>query len=225
MGTFPSTTYPLKVAIMRTGATDAVAAADSTAFWALLREFETTFGRSLFTPALEQSGWNPMLPGESMRGYIVVRLQSAEVPASASGTGSNGGIGTAGIVYDQHHPLGGWRGSLPTTLSLSNFDAAFGFVQFKFPVFMRSAETVKHEFMHVMGVGHGCSWVSTQSTCGMRPADNSPTAEDVGYWEYEDAVRIAEKTLKAQFGLYPALFGQRALIDGLAPVPALWTLP
>ena len=63
------------------------------------------------------------------------------------------------------------------------------------------------------------------SYCGYAPPDDDMTLEDVAYWEYLDAVRLAERAAVAQFGLYPAFFGARALLDNLEPVPALWLIP
>jgi hypothetical protein len=217
--------YPIKVAIRRTGATDAVTAADSTALWTLLRQMEVTLGRSIFTPVTEESGWTMSEPTAAQDGVVQVMISSTEVPAGHTGAAFLTNFSIADLLYDQHHPLDGWRGSKPTTLQLSNSDARAGGVFFSTPGTMHVAATVKHEFMHVLGVGHGCAWTSIMSYCGLAPTDDDMTLQDVAYWEYLDAVRLAERAGAAQFGLYPAFFGERALLDNLEPVPALWLIP
>jgi hypothetical protein len=222
---WPTDAYPIKVAIRRTGASEAVTAADSTALWTLLREMEVTLGRSLFTPVPEESGWIMAEPTSAQDGVVQVMVSRPAIPAGHTGAAFLTNFSIADELYDQHHPLLTWLGSKPDTIQLSNSDARAGGVYFATPGTMHVAATVKHEFMHILGVGHGCSWPSIMSYCGKAPPDDDMTLEDVAYWEYLDAARLAERAAAAQFGLYPAFFGERALLDDLEPVPALWLIP
>lgn len=217
--------YPIRVAIRRTGASEVATAADSVALWALLREMEATLGRSLFTPVPEEAGWTMGEPTAAQQNVVQVMVSRPDVPGGHTGAAFLTNFSLTDLLYDQHHALLGWRGSKPDTLQLANSDARAGGVYLATPGTMHVAATVKHEFMHVLGVGHGCAWTSLMSYCGKAPPDDDLTLEDVAYWEYLDAVRIAERAAKAQFGLYPAFFGERALLDGLEPVPALWLIP
>ena len=95
---------------------------------------------------------------------------------------------------------------------------------------IRSPTLVQHEFMHAMGVGHGCSWPSLQSYCpsggdyrcdgpycGYRT--DQLTKEDVAYWEVREAVSSMAREYGTRYGLVYALWGERKLRLGLEPVP------
>src|SRR5471032_1860308 len=82
-----------------------------------------------------------------------------------------------------------------------------------------------HEAMHALGVGPGCSWTSTQSYCGLDPADTLPSFQDAAYLLLAMEVKSAAWKHRALHSLTAGLFGQRAIMMKTDPIPAPWTLP
>jgi len=58
-----------------------------------------------------------------------------------------------------------------------------------------------HEAMHTLGAGHGCAWTSTQSYCGLAPADTLPSFEDAAYLLLAMEVKAAAWKHRALHGL------------------------
>ena len=79
--------------------------------------------------------------------------------------------------------------------------------------------------MHTLGVGHGCSWTSTQSYCGLDPVDTLPSFQDAAYLLLAMDVKAAAWKHRALHSLTAGLFGQRGVMMKTDPIPAPWTIP
>jgi hypothetical protein len=154
-----------------------------------------------------------------------------------AGASISGGGGTAPLLdnlgtrsptilglVDFH--LTGWRGT-----KVDHWEDAAEMPQEQ-AVFVRyesvftNAPVMTHESMHTLGVGHGCHWVSTQSYCGQYAAqDGKLRFEDAAYTLLMMDVYKAAWKYHAFLAMPSALFGSRAIMQGLPPIPEDWSIP
>ena len=81
--------------------------------------------------------------------------------------------------------------------------------------------TVIHEFVHVLGFGHTCSWSSVMTTgtvCKEARYSLVPSPEDVAYYYAMRYAREAERALQTLFSVGPAYVGAM-VAKGHAEVP------
>ena len=83
---------------------------------------------------------------------------------------------------------------------------------------------VAHELIHVLGMGHTCSWVSLMSLsdleCGAPVSSGSPTVQDIAYLLLALHVNSLQSTHDMPAfgaGVFGAWNGQRVLLLGEEP--------
>jgi hypothetical protein len=84
-----------------------------------------------------------------------------------------------------------------------------------------SRRTILHEFVHVLGFGHTCSWSSVMTTgtvCKEARYSLVPSPEDVAYYFAMRYAREAERALQTLFSVGPAYVGAM-VAKGHAEVP------
>lgn len=95
----------------------------------------------------------------------------------AAAAGSGGGLSGSGILH-------------------------LGFVTWKSSEAFLFTGTVEHEFIHVLGFGHTCSWFTVMYTnCPPGPGSEGPSIGDVAYIQYFYAIRGMQTSKQTKFGL------------------------
>jgi len=232
-----SDSFPIKVALHRSQSNQPIltAAADSIALWTSLNEIQNALGYSIWIPVNDNAAWS--VPAT---GFADPRVQNKTflviVNDTMAGASVSGGGGTAPLLdnlgtrsptilglVDFH--LTGWRGT-----KVDHWEDAAEMPQEQ-AVFLRyesifsNPAVVTHEAMHAMGVGHGCHWTSTQSYCGQFAAqDGKLRFEDAAYLSMAMDVYKAAWKYHAFLALPSALFGSRAIMQGLPPIPEDWLI-
>lgn len=215
--TWPGDAFPLPVALDREASDPPFAAADSARLWTGLDALEAALGRDLFRP-VPRSELPATEDGGRVPGAVLVRLDSTLTLRGRAG------VDSADPDWVRIESVGAWSGSEVTRLAVVSSDARAGWMRFGASQHLEDAGLVMHEAMHVLGVGHGCSWPSLQTYCESLTA-GAPTADDVAHLEVLEAARAAEKALDTRLGILPAVFGDRALRLGLPPVPGVVVVP
>lgn len=228
--------FPIAVAMHRSQSNQAFAnaAADSVFLWNALNEIQTALGYNIWYPVNDNPAWsvptgfaNPKVPNKT---YLLI-LNDTVGPASISGGGGTAplldNLGTRsptilGLV-DFH--LTGWRGTKVDhwldAVEMPQEQSVF----IRYESLMSNAALLTHESMHGMGIGHGCHWVSTQSYCGQFAAqDGKVRFEDAAYTLLMMDVYKAAWKYRAPLAMPSALFGSRAIMQGLPPIPEDWTI-
>lgn len=207
--------FPLPVRLDRSGSDRPIEAADSLAWWKGVDHLEEVVGRDLFRPA-----------GASVVGPAVsVRVDR---------TLSKSGVGTPFT----HQPgerrmqdVEGWHGNVAPVASLTTLRVDSARVTLQRPGLLANAFLAGHELIHVLGIGHGCSWPSIMVECAgsnHQPRKDEPTAQDVAYLELLWAILAHRRDDDAwtETSVLAALAGERVLLDHERPfhdpLPSCW---
>lgn len=182
---WPSSRFPLRMAFERAASEPAGAAPDSAAFWRAAAGVEGALGRDLFRP-VRFAQTLPDFRDENPDDVVLVRVDRA--------------LGTEGLTT-----MVGTRGTIEyAALSLRRASAALA---------PGGLELVAHELMHVLGLGHTCSWRSVLAETARCPGlrASAPTPEDVAYTQLLYHVRDLQRDGSLRWGLDAAEAGERWL--------------
>lgn len=201
-------------------------ARDSASIWESINETEEVFGRDLFRPpaADEYEDWEELKkPPDGALGVIVDTVGGAHEC-------TGGGYRRGETVWEwpptlakvwQDPPPAGYTADAVRIRGALNIYCHHLFED-------RSQRAVisalQHELLHALGFGHGCTLPSHMAyrcepdTDRIRTFDISP--HDVAYWELREAVFDGVQAHDTRFAFLPALFGERALVRGLRPIPS-----
>lgn len=201
-------------------------ARDSASIWESINETEEVFGRDLFRPptAGEYEDWEELRkPPDGALGVIVDTVGGTH---ECTGGGYRRGEKvwewppTLAKVW-QDPPPAGYTADAVRIRSALNIYCRHLFEN-------RSQRAVisalQHELLHALGFGHGCTIPSHMAyrcepeTNRIRTFDISPY--DVAYWELREAVFDGAQTHDTRLAFLPALFGERALVRDLHPIPS-----
>lgn len=216
--------FPLRVGFDRQGSNVPITAADSTALWDDLDRLESVFGRDLFRPVVWRDSWTDAGGVVEEPGVVRVTVDTSIAAIARGGLGVQADVASIpSLIWETG--LGGYR------------DGAGGFRSFRFQSFLgnagdvtfggspRDGQPVIHEFTHVLGLDHTCSWESAVLIkCSDDQLDPDavllPTRPDVVHLEALEAVMREEHEHDTALSLVPSLIGLRVLARGRdAPLP------
>ncbi len=196
--TFKKNQLPVPVVLDRDSSDYVFTVADSIKIWGHIRNLETFLGETMFYP-LEDT------PELTRQNAIVITVDNS-IPPGAQGGGISGGESpgdlTGGIMLYSGASLA--SGSL-------NFD---------------NAGTVYHEFGHILGFYHTCSWRTVMYTsCHNWKPGSSPgwqasgiwTPHDVAYKEVIYTVEELRRLHTGSYGIPESHQGERVVTFGLEP--------
>jgi hypothetical protein len=232
-----SDSFPIAVAMHR-GQSDQPftnAVTDSTNLWIALNEVQTALGYSIWYPVNDNPAWSipytgfadPRVPNKT---YLLV-INDTLGPANVSGGGAaaplldNLGTRSPTILGLVDFQVTGWRGT-----KVDHWEDAVEMPQIqsvfvRYESIMSNPMVMTHETMHTMSVGHGCHWLSTQSYCSQYTAqDGKLRFEDAAYTLLSMDIYKAAWKYRAPLAMPSALFGLRAMMEGLPPIPEDWTI-
>lgn len=179
---WPARAFPLRVAFRGETLAERISPRDSAAFWRAVESLEADLGRDLLRPAR----YGETLPDErgSPEDVVLVEADPRLRRVGWGSTISQGGDIIYGAIRVRGAGVFSERGG---------------------------ARLLKHEMLHALGLGHTCSWPSVMAQipeCTSLSVD-SPTAEDVAYFEVLGYARELQRLFRAQLGLEAALRGER----------------
>lgn len=203
---------PIRVFISRRHSVQPPTDADSAGLWSRLRQLEEYLGTSLFEPVRfdEPAGVcsskgvvTPCQPDRSIR-----------VRFLAAGAGASGGaFSVSGQLERETRAFNVGPGAARTNYVAALIHINGGDVAV--PV-NAPAATVWHEFLHALGVLHGCGWPSLQAYCVQRTS--VPTPEDVAHWQVLQELRRQSTTIPVVRSVMATFVAER-LRAGLPPLP------
>jgi hypothetical protein len=229
--------FPINVAMHRSQSNQPFtnAAADSVFLWTALNEIQTALGYNIWVPVNDNPAWSipytgfadPRVPNKT---YLIV-LNDTLAPAAIAGGGGtaplldNLGLRSPSILGVVDFHVTGWRGTKVDHWSDAVEMPQEQSVFIRYESLMSNPALLTHESMHTMAVGHGCHWVSTQSYCGQFAAqDGKLRFEDAAYTLLMMDIYKAAWKYRAPLAMPSALFGSRAIMQGLPPIPEDWTI-
>jgi hypothetical protein len=223
--------FPISVAIHRSCCSSrAVVADDSVQVMRALTTVQNTLGFQIWRAVNDRADYKTDRVSSSTPNRTLIFQFDTALTGAVTGGGGTGAI--AGTIAApttlmlQDFVITGWRGSAVDHVTMSNTMSQAQVIGYNPSVAGALQQRVLiHEAMHTLGAGHGCRWASTQSYCGVTPSDTLPSFEDAAYLLLAMEVKAAAWKHRALHGLSAALFGQRAIMMGVDPVPAPWTLP
>ena len=211
--TWPAGSFPLLVAIDREGSRGAsFTAADSVLLWQQLDRIEHALGRDAFRPArIEEIELNPA--SRKPQGAVLVQFDTTQ---------SFQALGRPDTDRNYTWLLGAdtwqWSDNEIRRMDVASADIVGGAAIFRSRDLLGDRQLVAHIFMHILGAGHGCSWVSVQTFCASKQVD-LPSPEDVAYLEVLEMAREMEKEFRTRWGVVAAVAGFRTVTLGLPPLP------
>ncbi len=233
-----SDSFPVNVAMHRSQSDQPFtnAAADSVLWWSALNEIQAALGYNIWVPVNDNPAWSipytgfadPRVPNKT---YLLVINDTIGGRGIAGGGGTgplldNLGTRSPSILGLVDFQVTGWRG---TKVDHWEDSAEMPQMQTEFvqsEAIFSNPIVMTHESMHTMGAGHGCHWISTQSYCSQNtPSDGKLRFEDAAYLLMAMDVYKAAWKNHAFLAIPSALFGLRAIMEGLPPIPEDWTLP
>ncbi|MDB4875364.1 MAG: hypothetical protein JWM41_1810 [Gemmatimonadetes bacterium] len=221
--------FPIGVAFHRgCCSSHAISADDSVQVMRALSTIQNTLGYTIWKPIND----SPTLTADRDKATSRVLIFQYDTSVAGAVT-ARGGTGPLTDKARAPAPLllndfvvTGWRGSAVDHVSVFNqVSQAQAIVWNPTVTGQLPQDIIMHEAMHTLGVGHGCSWPSTQSYCGLAPPDTMPSFQDAAYLLLAMDVKLATWKHQALHSLTAALFGERAIILHVDPIPAPWTLP
>ena len=223
--------FPIGVAIHRSCcSTRAVVADDSVQVMRALNVIQNTLGYTIWRPINDNPAFNYDRSSAATPNKTLIFQFDSTLRGQIIGGGSTGPIAantsSPQILMLQDFVVTGWRNSATDHLTINNEMSQSQVIAYNpneaGPMLY---DVLVHEAMHTLGVGHGCSWASTQSYCGLRPADTLPSFQDAAYLLLAMEVKGAAWKHRALHSLTAGLFGQRAIMMKVDPIPAPWTIP
>lgn len=212
--TWPDDAFPLPVVIDRDASTGLVSEADSVALWERIDELEAALGWDAFEPGrIDDMVVEEWSGGRYVQGAVTVRVDSEQA------TRGLGGSFPEQTRWFWDRDAADWSGGPVRRVTVFSADFVRARVGVRENALFEDPQIIPHELMHVLGPGHGCTWPSLQTYCASLESDVA-TAQDIGYLEVLMAVRRLDAELDTPHGIAAAVFGQRVLSLGLAPVPA-----
>lgn len=178
-----ATRFPLRVAFERGGSVPVGAVPDSAAFWRAAGEVEDALGEDLFRP-VPFAATLPRHAEEDPGDVVLVRIdRTLTTGGLTTMVGSRGNIEYAGLALQRAGAL----------------------------LEPRGLELVRHELMHVLGLGHTCAWRSVLADVGRCPrmAAPAPTPQDVAYTQLLYRVRALQRDGTLRWGLDVATDAER----------------
>lgn len=229
--------FPIAVAMHRSQSTTPFpnAVADSLALWATLNEVQGALGYNIWYPVNDNPAWSIPYTGQAdprvpNRTYLIV-VNDTINPGHAGGGGTgplldNLGVRSPRILGLVDFQVTGWRGTKVDHWADAVEMSQRQSVEVSTEGVLSNPGVMTHETMHTLGVGHGCHWASTQSYCQQYAAlDGKVRFEDAAYLLMAMDVNRASWQYRAPLALPSALFGQRAIVEGLPPIPEDWSIP
>jgi hypothetical protein len=219
---------PIGVALHRgCCSTRAIVPDDSVQLWRALNMVQTTLGMPIWYPINDRADYNADALTTKTPNRVLLFQYDSSLKGAVTGGGATGTIAPlATSIMNQDFVVAGWRGGTADHLSMSDYLSQRSVIGYN-PTASSGSMSVNvlvHEAMHTLGAGHGCQWASTQSYCGFS-TDSLPSFEDAAYLLLAMDVKAAAWRHRALHSLSAALFGQRAFMLRLAPIPEPWTLP
>ena len=223
--------FPIGVAIHRACcSTRTVVPDDSVQVMRALSTIQNTLGYDIWRPISDNAAFNYNRLTSATPNRVLIFQFDTTVKRGKEGGGSTGPIasnnGNPQSLMSQDFVVTGWRNSATDHVAMADVMSLSQVVVWN-PAFagQMSQVVLIHETMHALGVGHGCSWPSTQSYCGMNAPDTLPSFEDAAYLLLAMDVKSAAWKHRALHSLTAGLFGQRAIMLKIDPIPAPWTIP
>lgn len=209
---WPESMYPIPVALDRLGSNAPFTDADSAMLWTHLNRLEAVMGRDLFQPAPVSE---IQILGGSRRALDAILIQ-VDTTQETRGEGANRTPEpwTWSLTADADT----WAGGPVQRVGFLSADIEGGRMVVQDPELFEDQRLVIHEMMHVLGLGHGCSWPSVMTYCASLATDE-PTAQDIAHFEVLETIRRMEDELDTRWGLLASVFGHRVVSLGLTPVP------
>ena len=213
-------------------------AQDSIDLWKHLEDIEKTFGRNLFRSATtEEVGWtDDDQYSDVPDGVLGIRVDTS--------TCGRGGAARGDLIWSwpsrpaeqwESPPQPSlstrpWQSTSPDAFRLSGWAIAWGSTNYCHDQFDQTggipSALVKHETGHAFGFGHACRIPSIMMGYNCNPdsfhwlGTGSFSQIDVAFWELKQRMFKLAEEHETRFGFLPALFGERALLRGLRPVPS-----
>jgi hypothetical protein len=214
---------PIGVAIHRSCCSArTVTAADSVAVMDALNSVQTALGYNIWFPVNDRSDYKTDRSSSATPNRMLIFQYDTVLKGAITAGGSTGPINSSGNPAVtrtlQDFVVTGWRNSKVDHVLVSNAMSQAQLIGYN-PAASLTKAVLVHEAMHTLGAGHGCSWTSTQSYCGLNPPDGLPTFEDAAYLLMAMDVKAAVWKNHALHSLTAALFGQRAIMMKIDPIP------
>ncbi|MDP1891773.1 MAG: hypothetical protein Q8K55_12850 [Gemmatimonadaceae bacterium] len=221
--------FPIGVAIHRACCSArTVVADDSVQVMRALTTVQNTLGFQIWTPVNDRADYKTDRVSATTPNRMLIFQFDSQISGAVTGGGGTGpiaaGTSSPAVLMLQDFVVTGWRGSAVDHVTVSNTMSQAQVIGYNPNAGALRQEVLIHEAMHTLGAGHGCAWASTQSYCGLAPGDTLPSFEDAAYLLLAMEVKAAAWRNRALHGLTAALFGQRAIMLGVDPVPAPWTM-
>jgi hypothetical protein len=206
-GLWPDSSFPLAVVLVPRPGDVPFSAPDSIQVWDQLDRMEQILGIDLFTPATPDPAW----------GFPPLRPDTVSISRSTNLANANP-LGTLVRTWSQALP----RRSVPLLITIDETASYTGRLDLNF-VLGHPPAPVHHEFFHILGLGHGCSFLSAVATCpphtpGTRVAEI--TMDDVAHYELLRATLVREHALGISGSLVFALMGEREFVLHRSRLPA-----
>jgi hypothetical protein len=211
---WPEGDFPIQVALDRPGSTGDISAADSVAFWTNIDAMESALGFDAFVP--ERIENIQILGGTRRPNHGILVQVDSTIPVQAS-TRLNQ---PDPKIYSLSADARSWGGTFVEDLFLISADISYAVMDFDSIGFASDGQLVMHEFMHVLGAGHGCSWGSVQTYCASL-VSTTPSAADVAHLAVLSELRQLERANGSRWGVLASIFGHRVVTLGLTPIPEL----
>jgi len=218
---------PIGVAIHRACCSSrTVVADDSVQVMRALSTVQNTLGYQIWHPINDRADYATDRASSTTPNRVLIFQFDSSLKGAVTGGGGTGPITSQGnSLLLQDFVISGWRGSAVDHITVSDAMSQAQVIGYNPNAGPLTQSVLIHEAMHTLGAGHGCQWASTQSYCGLAPPDSAPSFEDAAYLLMAMDVKAAVWKHRALHSLTAALFGQRAIMLNLDPVPAPWTLP
>lgn len=149
---WPAASLPVPLAFDRGGAAGAITAADSAAFWTIVRQMERDLGRPLFRPATLTD-----LTALDSKGY------------------------SAGAVLVSLDPTLGPTGGYTNWVSSLDLGITAARSRFGAGALLSSSPLVTHELLHALGFHHTCAWTTVMGGYGCGSAGGATVGDAAGF--------------------------------------------
>jgi hypothetical protein len=212
-GIWPDTAFPVAVVLLPRSEAQPLASTDSARLWKQLDRLEDVIGANLFEPRVPAPSWS--FSSQPDRTIIVTTALNAPMGGVSNDPNTV-------IRWSQTLPR---QTAEPRRFQVQSYAIRSGGVTLNFDSTKSTHPVpVDHEFMHALGLGHGCNWPSATQTCdGVPEGGGTRTAYmskwDVAYYELLRAVAERERALRTQLSVIPALLGERLITLKKTPLP------
>jgi hypothetical protein len=202
----------------------AITASDSVEVMSALNALQSVLGYSIWFPANDRADYKTDRSSTATPNRMLLfQFDTAiKVVTAGGGTGPIMSSSNAAVTRTlQDFVVTGWRNSQVDHVAVFDQMSQAQVIGYNPNASGLNKSVLIHEAMHTLGAGHGCSWTSTQSSCGNGTADGLPSFEDAAYLLLAMEVKAAVWKNHALHSLTAGLFGQRAIMMKVDPIPVV----